>query len=134
MGDTPSIRERSSRLLEFPQLLAEVCGQCSLEPARRDIASLVPLTDRDSLDRLWNWVDELLTLLAEDDDLPLGGVAELEAILGKEKRFPGPLGGEELAGIGAACLVLSDLLGHVREHRRRVPLSQEHLASCEDPA
>jgi len=130
----PSAEERRSlTLLEFPRLLDAVAAHCATARAAAELRRSQPLHDEASVNELWSWVGELSTHLANGEDLPLGGIVDLEALVGEEREIPGPLEASELAAVGAACRELAGLLDHVLSRPRALPRCHELLREQPSP-
>ncbi len=126
-SDWSTEERRSLELLEFPRLLEEVASRCSLPRAAEAVRRLVPLHRRPQVQKLWERVEELGSLLAAGEDLPLGEIVDLEELLGEGRRIPGPLEGADLAAVGAACHELDRLLQFVSKRRAMLPLCHRQL-------
>ena len=124
---------RAGRLLEFGEVLRQIAQWGATERGRALLLAVEPIADPPSLDALWSHVGELTRLLQDGDDLPLGDMADLDAILGERRRGTGPLDPAELSEIGGACLVLAAVLDAGFARAARLPRTAALLQGCASP-
>lgn len=124
---------RAGRLLEYPEVLSMVAGQCALERAARDVERSEPLVDAERLRRSWLWFDELRRLIDAGGEIDLGSCADLHELLGEDRAETGPLGGEELAAIAGAATAMAEMLRSVHAAADRLALTGKHLRGSVDP-
>lgn len=124
---------RAGRLLEFGDVLRQIAAWGLTQRGRELVQLLEPSADPRALDQLWAHVGELTRLLQDADDLPLGEIADLDAVLGEQRGSTGPLDPSELAQIGTACLVLSQVLEAAAERAPRLPHTWSLLEGCQSP-
>jgi DNA mismatch repair protein MutS2 len=124
---------RAGRLLEFAEVLRQIAAWALTQRGRELVLALEPTADEEALAGLWAHVEELTRLLEDSDDLPLGEMSDLDAVLGDRRSHTGPLDPPELAQIGAACVVLSQVLEAAAERAARLPRTAKLLEGCVSP-
>ena len=124
---------RTGRLLEYGSVLELVAGQCTLERAARTVRASEPVDDAEWLRRQWLWYEELRRFQETDGEISLGSAADLESLLGEERKETGLLSAEQLAGIAGAATTLSEMLRSVHAAADRLALTGKHLRGVTDP-
>ena len=124
---------RAGRLLEYGAVLDLVAGHCTLERAGGIVRASEPVNDAEWLRRRWLWFEELRRFQEKGGEIALGSTADLESLLGDERKESGPLAAELLAGIAAAATTLSEMLQSVHAAADRLPLTAKHLRGVTDP-
>ena len=75
------VNEHALQVLEFPQVIEILAGYATSGPGQRQVRALMPLTDMAQVERLLAETTELKRLLMPEQDLPIGGLHDLSAIL-----------------------------------------------------
>ena len=117
--------QHTLQVLEFHKIRQLVAQRALSTLGRESAAELAPLTDQGEIYATLNQVSELKGLFQKGEDLPLQGIKDIRAALGKCSRQGAVLEPSELLNIGEVLSICERLQAFAKDHQREYP----HLGS-----